>query len=134
MPVLSIELTETEYSLLLNKANSCDLQQVTRVALDQYFHSHRFTDENLPILDLSGHRKAAAALQGSRVDPRLPVAPNRYETGNDGRCIYEDDAAFDRAVSAHQWILKRHSAEKATFARKRSEGVVNAFGGITCTL
>ncbi|WP_028490224.1 hypothetical protein [Thiothrix lacustris] len=134
MPVLSINLTETEYSLLLKKANNCDLQQVTRVALDQYFQSHRFTDENLPILDLSGHRKAAAALQAERVDPRLPAAPNRYETGNDGRGVYEDDAAFDRAVSAYQWILKRHNAETAAFERKRSAGVVNEFGGITCTL
>lgn len=134
MPVLSIELTETEYSLLSKKANNCDLQQVTRVALDQYFGSHRFTDENLPILDLSGHRKAAAALEDSRVDPRLPAAPNRYEIGNDGRSIYEDDAAFDRAVSAYQWILNRHNAEKATFARKRSAGVVNEFGGVSCVL
>ncbi|MEN9503231.1 MAG: hypothetical protein RI964_2516 [Pseudomonadota bacterium] len=134
MPVLSIELTETEYSLLLKKANSCDLQQVTRVALDQYFQSHRFTDENLPILDLSGHRKAAAALHGSRADPRLPVAPNRHETGSDGRCIYESDADFDRAMSAYRWILDRSNAEKAAFEAKRSKGVVNEWGGITCTL
>lgn len=134
MPQLVIELTEVELSLLSKKAGNCDLQQVTRVALDQYFGSHRFTDENLPILDLSGHRKAAAALQGSRVDPRLPVAPNRYETGNDGRCIYEDDAAFDRAVSAYHWILNRHNAEKATFERKRSAGNINEWGGVSCTL
>ncbi|WML90129.1 hypothetical protein RCF98_14275 [Thiothrix lacustris] len=134
MPQLVIELTETEYSLLLKKANSCDLQQITRVALDQYFGSHRFTDENLPILDLSGHRKAAAALQGERVDPRLPAAPNRYEIGNDRRHVYEDDAAFDRAVSAHQWILKRHSAEKAAFEAKKRNGTINAFGGVSCVL
>ena len=131
---LIINLTETEYSLLLKKANSCDLQQVTRVALDQYFQSHRFTDENLPILDLSGHRKAEAGLQGSRIDPRLPVKPNRYETGSDGRCIYESDADFDRAVSAHQWILDRHNAEKSAFERKRSAGNINQWGGISCTL
>ena len=134
MPVLSIELTEAEHALLLQKSGKCDLQQIARVALDQYFQSHRFTDENLPILDLSGHRKAAAALQDSRVDPRLPVAPSRYAIGNDGRHVYEDDAAFDRAVSAHQWILKRHSAEKATFERKRSAGNINQWGGVSCTL
>ncbi|MEN9503969.1 MAG: hypothetical protein RI964_3254 [Pseudomonadota bacterium] len=134
MPVLRIELTETEYSLLSKKANNCDLQQVTRVALDQYFQSHRFTDENLPILDLSGHRKAVAALQAERVDPRLPVKPNRYETGSDGRCIYEDDAAFDRAVSAYNWILNRHNAEKSTFEAKKRGGKINEWGGISCTL
>lgn len=134
MPVLSIELTEAEHALLLKKANNCDLQQVTRVALDEYFGSHRFTAENLPILDLSGYRNLASALQGSRVDPRLPVAPNRYETGNDGRCIYENDADFQRAVSAYHWILNRHNAEEAAFQAKRSKGTINEWGGITCTL
>ena len=129
MPQLVIELTEDEYDLLTTKAGSCDLQQITRIALDNYFCTHRHTATNTLALDLSGRGKAIAKLESDRIDPRKPLPPDRGEMMLDGRNRFETDEDFEKAMAAHQWRLDRYNAEKAAFARKRSTGVVNEFGG-----
>ena len=135
MPHLIINLTESEHALLLQKSGDCDLQQITRIALDNYFCTHRHTATNTVPLDLSGRGKVIAALEADRIDPRKPVPPTRHEIRIDtNRPRYETDADFEKAMSAYRWNLDRYNAEKAAFEAKRSKGVINEWGGISCTL
>ena len=132
---LTIDLSEAEHDLLLKKAGKHDIEQIIRLALDQFFQTRRFIEENTPALDLSGRGKAIAGLEAARIDPNKPLPPDRYERrfGNNS-LRYETDADYEKAMSAYRWRLDLYEAEKATFARKRSEGVVNAFGGISFVL
>ena len=130
MPQLVIELTEAEHDLMTKKADKHDLEQIAKIALDNHFQVHRYTDVNTVPLDLSGRRKAIAALEAERIDLNKPVAPDRYERRLDNNHLrFETDEDFEKAMAAHQWRLDRYNAEKAAFARKRSTGVVNEFGG-----
>ena len=134
MQQLIINLTGEEHDLLMKKAGKCDLQQITRIALDNYFFTHRHTATNTVPLDLSGRGKVIAALEADRIDPRKPVPPNRTETTIEGRSRWETDADFEDAMRCYRWNLDRYNAEKAAFEAKRSKGVINEWGGISCTL
>ena len=131
MPQLVIELTEDEYDLLTAKAGSCDLQQITRIALDNYFCTHRHTATNTLALDLSGRSKAIAKLESDRIDPRKPLPPDRGEMMLDGRNRFETDEDFEKAMKAYQWQLDRYNTEKSDFESKRAKGFVNEWGGIS---
>jgi hypothetical protein len=134
MPALTVNLTSEEFDLLTAKAGSHDLSEIVKIALDEYFATHRFVETNTLPLDLSGRAKKIAELQAARPDPRKPLPPNRGELGVDGRRIFQEDADYEAAVKSYEWNLAKYEAEKATFARKRNEGVVNAFGGVSCVL
>ena len=135
MPALTVNLSNEEFELLTTKAGSHALEQIVKIALDNHFQVHRYSEENTVPLDLSKRGKAIAGLEAARIDPNKPQLPDRYERRFDNnRLRYESDADYEKAMSAYRWRLDLYEAEKATFARKRSEGVVNAFGGITCTL
>ncbi|EIJ35732.1 hypothetical protein [Thiothrix nivea] len=54
MKQLILNLTDAEYDLLTVKAGNGDLQQIMRIAIDNYFCTHRHTSTNTPPLDLSG--------------------------------------------------------------------------------
>ena len=107
MQQLIINLTEAEHSLLTKKAGRQDLEQITKIALDQYFARHTHTVEPLPRLDLSG-------LEGRK----------RYETDDD----------WSKAVAAYDRDLEKYEAEKARFEEKLRNGTYNEWGGISCTL
>ena len=135
MPVLSIELTDEEHALLLKKSGKHDIEQIIRIALDQFFQTRRFIEENTHALDLSGRGKAIAALEADRIDLNRPQPPNRHERRIDNsRPIYETDADYEKAMAAYQWRLDRYSAEKSAFEAKKRNGTINEWGGITCTL
>lgn len=131
MPQLIIELTEAEYSLLQTKAGKCDLQQITRIALDNYFHTYRHTATNTLPLDLSGRGKILAGLATDRIDPRKPVPPNRAETTVEGRWRYETDEDFAEATRVYEWRLDKYNAEKSAFEAKKRHGTINEFGGMS---
>ena len=131
MPQLIIDLTEAEYSLLQTKAGKCDLQQITRIALDNYFHTHRHIAANTMPLDLSGRGKILAGLAADRIDPRKPVPPNRTETTVDGRWRYETDEDYEAAMAAYRWQLNRYESEKAQFEEKKRNGTINDWGGMS---
>lgn len=130
MPQLVIELTDEEHALLTTKAGKHDLSEIVKIALDGHFQVHRYTDVNSLPLDLSGRRKAIAALEADRIDLNKPLPPNRNERRLDNnRLRYETDEDFEAAMSAYRWSLSRYEAEQATFARKRATGTINEFGG-----
>ena len=131
MPQLIIDLTDTEYNLLQVKAGKCDLQQITRIALDNYFHTHRHTATNTLPLDLSGRGKILAGLAADRIDPRKPVPPNRTETTVDGRWRYETDEDFAEATRIYEWRLAKYNAEKSAFEAKKRNGTLNEWGGMS---
>lgn len=132
---LTIDLSEVEHALLLKKAGKHDLSEIVKIALDEYFATHRFVETNTVPLDLSGRGKAISALEADRIDLNKPQPPSRYERRFDNnRLRFETDEDFDKAMAAYRWRLDLYEAEKATFARKRSAGVVNEWGGISCTL
>ena len=131
MPALSIELTETEYNLLLTKAGKCDLQQITRIALDNYFHTHRHIATNTLPLDLSGRGKILAGLAADRIDPRKPTPPNRGAVMLDGSNRYETDEDYEAAMAAYRWQLNRYESEKAQFEEKKRNGTINDWGGMS---
>ena len=126
MQQLIINLSNEEFELLTTKAASRDLEQIAKIALDNHFQTHRYTDINTPPLDLSKRGKAIAGLEAARIDLNKPVAPDRLR--------FENDEDFEAAMRAFRWRLDLYEAEKATFARKRSEGEINAFGGVSCVL
>ena len=121
MPALTINLTVAEFELLTKKAGSHDLEQIAKIALDNHFQVHRYTDVNTFPLDLSGRAKKIAELQAARPDPRKPLPPNRGE--------FQEDADYEAAVKSYEWNLAKYEAEQATFARKRAAGTINEFGG-----
>ena len=130
MPQLIINLSNEEFELLTTKAASHDLEKIAKIALDNHFQVHRYTDINTPPLDLSKRGKAIAGLEAARIDPRKPVPPNRHERRFDNnRLRYETDEDFEAAMSAYRWCLNRYEVEQATFARKRATGTINEFGG-----
>ena len=131
MPQLIIDLTDTEYNLLQVKAGKCDLQQITRIALDNYFHTHRHIATNTLPLDLSGRGKILAGLEAARIDPRKPVPPNRTETTVDGRWRYETDEDFAEATRIYEWRLAKYNAEKSAFEAKKRNGTLNEWGGMS---
>ncbi|WML91242.1 hypothetical protein RCF98_02545 [Thiothrix lacustris] len=135
MPQLTINLSNEEFELLTTKSASRDLERIAKIALDNHFQTHRYTDINTPPLDLSKRGKAIAGLEAARIDLNKPVAPDRYERRFDNnRLRFENDEDFEAAMRAFRWRLDLYEAEKATFARKRSEGEINAFGGVSCVL
>lgn len=135
MPVLTINLSNEEHDLLTTKAGKHDLEKIVKIALDEYFATHRFVETNTPPLDLAGRAKQIAALEVDRIDLNRPQPPDRHERRFDtNRLRYETDEDFDKAMAAYRWRLDRYNAEKSAFEAKRSKGVVNEWGGITCTL
>lgn len=134
MPQLVIELSETEHALLTAKAGNCDLQQIVRIALDNYFCTHRHTATNTVPLDLSGSRKVIAALEADRIDLNRPQPPNRTETTVEGRFRWETDADFEDAMRCYRWNLDRYNAAQSYFDEKKRNGTINEFGGISCKL
>lgn len=131
MPQLIIDLTEAEYSLLQTKAGKCDLQQITRIALDNYLNTHRHTAINTLPLDLSDRRKILAGLAADRIDPRKPVPPNRAETTVEGRWRYETDEDFAEATRIYEWRLAKYNEEKSAFEAKKRNGTLNEWGGMS---
>ncbi|MEN9503054.1 MAG: hypothetical protein RI964_2339 [Pseudomonadota bacterium] len=118
---LIINLTETEHALLTTKAGKHDLEQIAKIALDNHFQVHRYSEENTVPLDLSKRGRAIAGLEAARPDPRKPLPPNRGE--------FQEDADYEAAVKSYEWNLAKYEAEQATFARKRATGTINEFGG-----
>ncbi|MDQ5770833.1 hypothetical protein [Thiothrix subterranea] len=135
MPALTVNLTSEEFDLLTTKAGKHDLSEIVKIALDEYFSTHRFVETNTVPLDLSGSGKAIAALEADRIDLNKPLPPNRYERRFDNnRLRFETDEDFEKAMSAYRWRLDLYEAEKATFERKRSAGNINEWGGVSCVL
>lgn len=135
MPQLIINLTSEERALLLKKAGKHDIEQIIRIALDQFFQTRRFIEENTHALDLSGRGKAIAALEADRIDLNRPQPPNRHERRIDNsHPVYETDADYEKAMAAYRWRLDLYESEKATFEAKKRNGTINAFGGVSCVL
>lgn len=135
MPALTVNLTSEEHDLLIKKAGKHDIEQIVKIALDQFFQTRRFIEENTPALDLSGRGKAIAALEADRIDLNRPQPPNRHERRIDNsHPVYETDADYEKAMAAYQWRLDRYNAEKSAFEAKKRNGTINAFGGVSCVL
>ena len=135
MPQLIINLTDEEHAPLLKKAGSHDLEKITRIALDKFFQTRRFIEENTPALDLSGRGKAIAALEADRIDLNRPQPPDRNERRSDNnRLRYETAEDFEKAMASYRWRLDLYTSEKATFEAKKRNGTINAFGGVSCVL
>lgn len=131
MPQLIISLTDEEHALLLTKAGKFDLQQITRIALDNYFARHRHTEKNTFPLDLSGRAKTISAIEANRIDPRKPIMPSRNEVMLDGRNRFQTDEAYEKVMDAYRWQLARYENEKNEFEEKKRKGTINEWGGIS---
>ena len=131
MPQLIINLSDDEFDLLTTKSGGRDLQQITRIALDNYFARHRHTEKNTLPLDLSGRGKAIAALEADRPDRNKPVMPSRGEVTLDGQKRFESDEAYEKVMEAYRWQLTRYETEKNEFEEKKRNGTINQWGGVS---
>lgn len=123
MPALTINLTSEEFDLLTTKAGKHDLEQIAKIALDEYFARHRFVEQNTLPLDLSGRAAMMRKLSEPSIDPRKPVPPNRTETTIEGRFRWETDADFEDAMRCYRWNLARYESEQEQKERIKQQSL-----------
>ena len=128
MQQLIINLTDEEHDLLLKKAGGQNIEELTKIALDQYFARYVHNHEPLPPLDLSGRGALLKKFAEPETDPRKPQPPER------GEKTHETDEDYAKKMRSYEWQLNRYEAEKAHFDEKKRQGTVDQYGCVSCKL
>lgn len=123
MQQLIINLTDEEHDLLLKKAGGQNIEELTKIALDQYFARYVHNHEPLPPLDLSGRGALLKKFAEPETDPRKPQPPERREVTLEGRWRYESDADFEDAMRCYRWNLARYESEQEQKKRIKQQSL-----------